>query len=105
MAEQKSSDATIEISSDGITYTAISQVESHDYDLSASDVMINNYDQTHEQARHGLDSTAFSFSYVKDEADSGQDLLATAYAGQASATYYYLRIRENAGSSVSTVYR
>lgn len=98
MAIQKSSDATIEISSDGISYTAISQVESHDTDKAATNVMINNYDQTSEQPRHGLDSFTFSFAYVKDETDSGQDLIETARAGQAAGTYYYLRIRENSGS-------
>lgn len=97
--EIRSSDTEFALSANGITYTAVEQIESDDADDAASEATVNNYDETSEQVRHGLDTFSGSVSYVRgNPPPTGQELIETARAGQKTGTYYYARHREETGS-------
>lgn len=98
MAEHRAADGTVEISADGITYTAIGNVISQRVTPSAASVAVNNMDSIHAQNRHSKNDTSWTFDYHRDNSDSGQGLIETAQSGQGSDTYYYMRFREGVGT-------
>lgn len=105
MSEIRFDDAEVALSSDGITYTAVEQVEGFEFDDGAETTRVDNADSTAAQPRHSKDAYSFSFDYVVDNPPgSGQDLIFTAKAGQKNGTYYYLRGRDATGSGQKQIY-
>jgi len=96
MAKKVSRDGTLELSADGVTYTAIGNILSVGYPKSTEEHDATDYDSgEYTESEKGHSSMSLSVSLNTNEADGGQALLPTA---QDSDAAYYWRFRPTAGS-------
>lgn len=98
VTSHRASDGTVEISSDGITYTAIGNVVSFEWTPEEETTTVTNQDTDWVATRHSKSKVSWNFDFIADNTDSGQGLIFTAAAGQKNDTYYYMRFRTGVGS-------
>lgn len=104
MADQKGTDSNVAISSDGISWTTIGQLNTASLQIRSRSVTRNNLDTQHDRVLHAKDSTGGSCRGNRDAADAGQELVRTALLAQKNGTQYHIRFREEVATGSEEVF-
>lgn len=100
MAKQVSRDGTIEVSSNGSSYTAIGNVTSITYDHSVDTHDATDYDSGEfDETQKGHERMTLQVNFNTNESDAGQGMLPAARA--ATSSPYWFRFRPTVGSGVN----
>ncbi len=92
MAEKKGSDATLDVSTDGISYTDVGGVKDVNDSWTTGTIDSNDYDEP-DWDQHVQDRRSVSLSVTcnYDEEDAGQAIIFTAVKGTAAKLYFRYR--------------